>query len=110
MEVSIKYKKRGISENTQAVLIITGNKRVPVTAHSAPYMMASMMYMAETLGIGTCLNDALLITLKIYRKLRKILTIKEDIFCTMLLGYSAEGIVNIPKGYEVPQYWNGAKK
>lgn len=109
MEVKIKYKKRGIPENVQAVVIITGNKHVPVTEHSAPYMMASMMYMAESVGVGTCLNDALLITLKLYRKLRKVLNIKEDIFCTMFLGYSAEGIINIPKGYEVPQYWNGEK-
>ena len=101
MEVSIKYKRRGIPENTQAVLIVTGNKRVPVTANSAPFMMASMMYMAEALGIGTCLNDALMITLRIYRKVRKVLNIKEDIFCVMLLGYSAEKIVNIPRGYEL---------
>jgi hypothetical protein len=77
-----------------------------VTERSAHYMLATMMYMAEALGIGNCLMDSLYLTLRTNPTLKKRLGIKEDVFGTLVLGYSSERIVNIPRGYEVPIKWN----
>jgi hypothetical protein len=45
------------------------------------------------------------------RKIRKLLNISSNIkiFGVLALGYSDENILNIPKGYEVPVFWNGFK-
>jgi nitroreductase/NAD-dependent dihydropyrimidine dehydrogenase PreA subunit len=98
--------QRVIHENTQAIIIVTGNKKVPVTERSAHYMLATMMYMAESLGIGNCLMDSIYLTLKTSRKLRKRLKIAEDVFGVLVLGYSNENVKNIPRGYEVNVRWN----
>ncbi len=88
-------------ENTQIIIIATGNKHAPVTESSSHYLLANLMIMAEALGVGSCLMDSVLLTLKTNRELRKRLDINEDVLCAMVLGYSDENIVNIPRGYEV---------
>jgi nitroreductase/Pyruvate/2-oxoacid:ferredoxin oxidoreductase delta subunit len=95
-----------MKKNSQAAVILTGDKRVPVTEHSAPCLMATMILMAEALGVGTCLMDSLLLALRIDRRLRRTLKISDDVLGVMVLGYSAEGVVNIPRGYEVEVTWN----
>ncbi len=98
--------QRVINENTQVIIMVTGNKKVPVTERSAPYMLATMMCMAESLGIGNCLMDSIYLTLRTNRKLRKKLKIQEDVFGVLVLGYSNENVKNIPRGYEVNVRWN----
>ena len=98
--------QRVMPENTQAIIIVSGNKKVPVTERSAPYMLAAMMYMAESLGIGNCLMDSIHLALRTHRKLRERLKISEDVFGVLILGYSNENVRNIPRGYEVNVRWN----
>lgn len=98
--------QRVINENTQVIIIVTGNKRVAVTASSAHYMLATMMCMAESLGVGNCLMDSIYVTLRTNRKLRKRLKIEEDVLGVLVLGYSNENVKNIPRGYEVNVRWN----
>lgn len=98
--------QRVIFENTQVIIIVTGDQKIAVTERSAPYLLATMMYMAESLGIGNCLMDSIYLTLKTNRKLRKRLKITEDVFGVLVLGYSNEDVKNIPRGYEVNVRWN----
>ena len=98
--------QRVLNENTQAILIVTGNKKIPVTERSAYYMLGTIMYMAEALGIGNCLMDSIYLALRTNRRLRKRLKIKEDVFGVLVLGYSNENVQNIPRGYEVNVRWN----
>lgn len=98
--------QRVIYENAQVIIIVTGNKKIPVTERSAPYMLATMMYMADSLGIGNCLMDSIYLTLRTNRKLRKRLKIDEDVFGVLVLGYSNENVKNIPRGYDVNVRWN----
>ena len=106
MEHDLLFRQRVLKDHTQALIIATGSRRTPVTEQSAPYLLATMMYMAETLGVGTCLLDSLTRTLRSDRALRKRLGIRDDALAVMALGYSAEHIVNIPRGYEVDVHWN----
>lgn len=98
--------QRVIYENTQCLIIVTGNKKIAVTERSAPYMLAAMMVMAEGLGVGNCLMDSIYLALRTNRKLRKRLKITEDVFGVLILGYSGENVKNIPRGYEVDVRWN----
>ena len=95
-----------LKKNAQAAIILTGDKRVPVTEHSAPYLLSTMGLVAQSLGVGSCLMDALLLSLRISRALRDRLAIRENVLGVMLLGYSAEAIVNIPRGYQVESVWH----
>lgn len=98
--------QRVIYENTQVIIIVSGNKKIAVTERSAHYMLATMMYMAESLGIGNCLMDSIYLAIRTNRKLRKRLKIEEDVFGVLVLGYSNENVKNIPRGYEVDVRWN----
>ena len=106
MERDLYREKRILKEGTQAVIILTGRRRVPVTQESAHYLAATIMLMAESLGVGTCLMDSLARVLGSNRGLRRTLGIRADVLVVMALGYSAEGVVNIPRGYEVRVAWN----
>jgi len=107
MEYDLHRRAGVMKKNCQAVVVLSGDRRVPVTAHSAPYLMANMIIMAETLGIGTCLMHSIYLTIRRSRALRKRLGIRHDPLAAMVLGYSAEHVVNIPRGCEVAVSWNG---
>lgn len=96
----------GIYPNTQAVIIAVGKKKIPVTESSAHYVLAFIMLMAESLGIGNCLMDSISIALRTNKKLCKRLKIDEDVLGVLALGYSAEGVINIPQGYEIKTVFN----
>jgi NAD-dependent dihydropyrimidine dehydrogenase PreA subunit/nitroreductase len=104
----MEYKsfERVMDENVQAVILVTGNRRVPVTERSAPYLLATMMYMAESLGIGSCLMDSVYLAFRTSAKLRRRFGITDDVFGVLVLGHSAERIRNIPRGYEPDIIWN----
>jgi nitroreductase len=106
MEHELNFTGHVIKENSQALIILTGNKRIAATYGSSQYMSATMLFMAESLGIGSCPMDSLLLTLNGKRKLKKKLKIEGSVLGVLALGYSAENIVNIPRGYEVPVRWN----
>jgi nitroreductase len=98
--------KHVIYENAQAIILVTGNRKVTVTESSSHYMLASMIYMAEMLKLGTCLMDSIRLTFQMNHKIRKLFGIKEDVLGAMIIGYSDESIVNIPRGYEISNSWN----
>jgi nitroreductase/NAD-dependent dihydropyrimidine dehydrogenase PreA subunit len=106
MEHDLLINKHIVKENTQALILLTGDRRVPVTRNSAYCMLTTIVYMAESLGIGNCIMDSLALTFAWKRGLRKILNISENVLGVLALGYSGEGIVNIPRGYEVFVRWN----
>jgi hypothetical protein len=106
MEHDLFISARIVKENTQALIILTGDKSIAVTKSSAQYMLANMIYMAQSMGVGSCLMDSLLLTLNHTRALRKSLKIQDDVLGVLSLGYSNENIVNIPKGYEIDIRWN----
>ena len=105
MEMDVVRRKRIVKENTQAIIILTGNKKIAVTEPSAHYIMAAMMNMAEILGIGNTLMDSLLLTLNGKKQLRNKMGIEEDVLGVLCLGYSSERVVNIPRGYEMDIRW-----
>ncbi len=96
----------GIYQNTQAIIIATGKKNIPVTESSAHYVLAAIMFMAESSGVGSCLMDSIYIALRTDKKARKLLTIDEDVLGVLTLAYSDEGIINIPRGYELNTIYN----
>jgi nitroreductase/NAD-dependent dihydropyrimidine dehydrogenase PreA subunit len=98
--------KRVIYENAQIIVILSGNKHIAVTQNSAHYMLATIMYMAESLGIGSCLMDSVCLALENSKKMKRYLKIENNVLGVLILGYSNEKIQNIPKGYEVPIIWN----
>jgi len=95
-----------VYENAQAIILVLGDKKIAVTESSSHYMLSSMMYMAEVLGIGTCLMDSLKIAFQMSKGLRRNFKIRDNVLGAMILGYSDENIINIPKGYEVKCTWN----
>lgn len=105
MELDVLRRKRIVKLNTQALIILTGNKRIAVTEASAHYVMATMMNMAEILSVGNTLMDSLLLTLNGRKQLRKKLGITDDVLGVLCLGYSSERVVNIPRGYEMDVRW-----
>ncbi len=98
--------KRVIYENAQAVILLVGDRKTPVTESSGHYVLATMMYMAEVVRVGTCVMDSIYLAFRTDRALRKRFGITEDVLGAMILGYSAEEIVNVPRGYELDIAWN----
>jgi nitroreductase/NAD-dependent dihydropyrimidine dehydrogenase PreA subunit len=106
MDLDLEVRRRVVKEGTQALVILTGKRSVPVTEHSAHYVLATVMYMAQSLGVDSCLMDSLVLALNSGRGFRKTLGLRGSVLGVLALGHSAEGVVNIPRGYEVPVRWN----
>jgi len=106
MDYDLKVTGHVVKKNAAAVIILTGDPRVPVTSESAPFLLANMILTAESLGIGSCLMDSLKHTLNTGRKLRQKLRLSGRVLGVLLLGYPAEKILNVPDGYAVDVRWN----
>ncbi len=108
MERDLFHNKHIVKMNTNALLLAVGEPRVPVTEMSAQYLLAMMIVTATSLDIGCTLMDSIKIAVNSNKKLKRKLGIKsgEKVLGVLALGYSNEKIVNIPKGYEVPVFWN----
>ncbi len=104
MEYDCRFRKRVVKDNAPVVVLALGDSRVPITAESAQYLMASVILMAEAVGVGSCLMDSLRRTINGSRSLKRALGIggRYRVLAVLLLGYSDEPVVNIPRGYEVP--------
>lgn len=61
---------------------------------------------AEALGVGSCLMDSIYLAFRTNRKLRRRFSIDDDVLGALVLGYSDERIVNVPKGYELGVRYN----
>ena len=108
MEFDLNVNKHAVKRNTQAVILLVGDAKIPVTESSANFLFANMILYAETLDIGTCLMDSLKISINNNSKIKKKIGIKKGlkILGVLALGYSDENIVNIPQGYELNITWN----
>ena len=74
---------------------------IAVTERSAHYVAASMMYMAEASGVGSCLMDSIYLTFRTDRRLTRSFGITKDVLAAIVFGYSDEKVINIPGGYEM---------
>jgi nitroreductase len=108
MEYDLVTRKQIVKQGTQALILLVGNKRVPVTESSAQYLLSTMIIFAESLGVGSCLMDSVKIALNWNSRIRKRLKIprKSNVLGVLALGYSDEKIVNIPRGYMPRVQWN----
>ncbi len=111
MEFDLLTRRKIVKPGTQALILMVGNRRVPVTESSAQYMLATMIIFSESLGIGSCLMDSLRIAINMNSKIRNRLKIPkaQKVLGVLALGYSDEKIVNIPRGYELNVQWNRGK-
>ena len=107
MELDLRIRGRVVKEGTSALVLLTGDKSVAVTEASAQHMIAAVYWAATALGVGSCLMDSVKIAFRIDADLRRRLKLQDGVLTVLALGKSAEHIVNIPKGYEVPIAWNG---
>jgi nitroreductase len=106
MEYDLLRRGHVVKDNTQALIVLVGDRATPTTASSALYLAGTMLYMAEVLGLGTCLVDSILLAFRTRRRLRKRFRIQTDALAVLALGYSDERVLNIPRGYEVELRWN----
>ncbi len=108
MEFGHGAKNHVVYEHTQAIVAAYGNPRVPMTGPSAPYLLANMLLMAEALGVGSTLLESVKLSLNLSHSLKKAFGLPpgSKVFGVLILGYTGEKIVNIPRGYSVPVAWN----
>jgi MinD superfamily P-loop ATPase len=91
----------------QALILLKGNTHVSETKNSAHYILASIIMYCESLSVGSCLMDSLRLTLNTKKMRRKLgIPKKEKVLGVLSLGYAAEKIVNIPRGYRLHIKWN----
>jgi len=104
MEYDCRFRKRVIKDNAPVIVLALGDSGVPVTGDSAQYLLANVILMAEAVGVGSCLMDSLKRTINGSRSLKRALGIgrRYRVLAALLLGYSDEPVVNIPRGYEIP--------
>ena len=71
-------------------------------------VITTMSLTAHSLGIGSTLMDSLKISVNMNRKLRRELGFlsSDRVLGVLALGYSAEKIMNIPQGYDIPFFMN----
>lgn len=108
MERDLKDRKQIIKDNTQALIILLGNKKVPLTESSAQYYLANMLLFCEVSDLGSCLMDSLKISINNSRMIKEMLHIPKNlkILGVLALGYPEENIMNIPEGYQMKIGWN----
>ncbi len=108
MERDLVYNKSIVKKNTNVLLFAVGNPRTPVTEASAQYILSTMSLTAHSLGIGSTLMDSLKMSVNMNRKLRRELGFlsSDRVLGVLALGYSAEKIMNIPQGYDIPFFMN----
>lgn len=110
MERDLFEKKQIIKKNTQALILLTGSTKIPVTESSAQFYLANMVFYSEAIGLGSCLMDSLKLALNSRKALKKALKIPKGhkVLGVLSLGYPDEKIVNIPRGGKIKIGWNGA--
>jgi nitroreductase/NAD-dependent dihydropyrimidine dehydrogenase PreA subunit len=108
MNLDINIRKKILKDNTQAIYLTIGNPKVSVTKESSPYLLSTMLIYTESLGIGSCLLDSIKLTSNYSKKMQKLLGIPKGlkVLGALSVGYSAEKIFNIPRGYNIKVYFN----
>lgn len=108
MERDLFARRHVIKDNTQALIVVYGNRRIPVTESSGQYYLAIMTYYSHILGVGTTLMDSLKLTLNRVRRFREELGLPrgDSVLGVLSLGYPSERFVNLPEGIEIRVDWN----
>lgn len=108
MERDLIGRKQVIKDNTQALILVYGNKRIPVTESSGQYYLAVMSYYAQILGVGTTLMDSLKLALNRSKRMRDQIGIprSDSVLGVLSLGYPKERFVNVPEGIRIRIDWN----
>lgn len=105
MERDLVHRKHVIKDNTQVLMILIGNKRMPAIKGSAYCILTTMMMMTEIVGLSSCFMDSLQLAMN-DKKTKKYFGISQDVLGVLAIGYSNEDIINIPRGYEIETYRN----
>jgi NAD-dependent dihydropyrimidine dehydrogenase PreA subunit/nitroreductase len=94
-----------------ALVLVIGEKRIPLSGSSAQYALCNMFYYAQSLGIGSwiCGNGPLYLDKN--KAIRKHLKIqkRENILGAVFLGYPAIRFTNKVSGRAMPVQWNGSE-
>ena len=108
MERDLLRRNRIIKDNTQALILVCGNKRIPVTESSGQYYMSVMTYYAQILGVGTTLMNSLKLVLNRSKRIRREIGIPkgDSVLGVLSLGYARERFVNVPEGIKIHIGWN----
>lgn len=108
MERDLIERKKVVKDNTQALILLLGSTKVPVTESSAQYYMANAVLFAELVGLGSTLMDSLKIAVNQSRAARHMLGIPKGmkVLSVLAVGYPDEKIINIPQGYAIKMNWN----
>ena len=110
LEIAIK-RNRGFKTTPAAIVLIVGDKRIPLSLESAQYALYNIDLYAQTKGIG-CRNlvgnQMIFNRNKNFRKLIG-LSKKEKIFGTILLGHPAIKFRNKVNGKKILIQWNTVK-
>lgn len=112
MERDLIVRKQVIKDNTQALILVYGNKRIPVTESSGQYYLAVMTYYAHILGVGTTLMDSLKLALNRSTSMRDRVGIPrgDSVLGVLSLGYPRERFVNVPEGIRIRIDWNHVRE
>jgi nitroreductase len=91
-----------------ALLMIVGEKQIPLSLESAQYALYNIDLYAQTCGLGCRNLVGNQIILNRSKSLRKLLKIRKDekIFGTITLGYPAVRFKNKVVGKQIPIQWN----
>lgn len=63
MELDLLNRGHFVKDNTQALILVIGSTRIPVTENSAQYYLSNMLLYSELIGLGSCLMDSLKIAI-----------------------------------------------
>lgn len=112
MERDLTVRRQVIKDHTQALILVYGNKRIPVTESSGQYYLAVMSYYAHILGVGTTLMDSLKLALNRGRRIRHRIGLprRNSVLGVLSLGYPKERFVNIPEGIKIRIDWNQVRQ
>lgn len=107
LEFSIK-RGRALKTVPAAIILVVGEKRVPLSLESAQYALYTMDLYAQTLKLGCRNLVGNQMILNRSKSLRKTLKIKssEKIFGTIALGYPAVKFTNKITGKQIRMQWN----
>ena len=107
LEKSIERGK-GFKTDPAAIVIIVGEKRIPLSLESAQYALYNIDLYAQTLRLGCRNLVGNQMILNRSKSLRKLLKIGKDekIYGTIVLGYPAVKFRNKVVGKQMPIQWN----
>jgi NAD-dependent dihydropyrimidine dehydrogenase PreA subunit len=102
MKSKMENRKRHL-HNAPAMIILVGNRGIPMTELSAQFHLYNMALYSSSLGLGSIISDAAKIFLNLNRKHLKKLNVPKgnSVLGVLLLGYPKIKFVNKAVGYKM---------